>query len=235
MPLGDWPVALRNFTPAWSAWSSWVRTYASSERWIADCGAMIAAAPTLPLPERALATIAPTLQMAAGKVAGLMREHADDLVRRLGVEQRAGIDEDVAAVHDESVEGAVAEHHHLDALLGEAGRAQDRRCVVAQQLLDLGVADDRHAARQILRAGRRNRRTAAGRRHRNGGGKRERAPCWRHAPCPDRCPVLDHADLLPNGREPSDARHGGQRGLRSRLSHEKRRGIRQQRGGGSAQ
>ncbi len=47
--------------------------------------------------------------MAAGQVAGLVREHADDLVRRLGVEQRAGIDEDVAAVHDEGVEGAVVE------------------------------------------------------------------------------------------------------------------------------
>ena len=64
--------------------------------------------------------------MAAGEMAGLVREHADDLVRRLGVEQRAGIDEDVAAVHDEGVEGAVVEDDDLDVLLGEAGRLQDR-------------------------------------------------------------------------------------------------------------
>ena len=57
-------------------------------------------------------------QMAAGDVAGLVREHADDLVRRLGFEQRAGIDEDVPAVHDEGVEGAVVDDDDLDVLLG---------------------------------------------------------------------------------------------------------------------
>ena len=36
--------------------------------------------------------------------------------------------------------------HDLDVLLREPGGAQDRRGVVAQQLLDLGVADDRQAA-----------------------------------------------------------------------------------------
>ena len=86
--------------------------------------------------------------MTAGEVAGFVREHADDLVRRLGVEQRAGIDEDVAAVHDEGVEGAVVDDDDLDVLLGEAGHLQDRRGVVAQQLLDLGVADERQAARR---------------------------------------------------------------------------------------
>ena len=70
--------------------------------------------------------------MTAGEVPGLVREHADDLVRRLGFEQRAGIDEDVAAVHDEGVEGTVVEDDDLDVLLGEAGGAQDRRGVVAQ-------------------------------------------------------------------------------------------------------
>ena len=96
-------------------------------------------------------------QMAAGQMAGFVREHADDFVRRLGVEQRAGVDEDVAAVHDEGVEGAVVEHDHSDVLLGEAGRVQDRRRVIAQQLLDLGVADDRHAARGAFLRARRHR------------------------------------------------------------------------------
>ena len=41
---------------------------------------------------------------------------------------------------------AVVDDDDLDVLLGEAGGAQDRLGVVAQQLLDLGVADDRQAA-----------------------------------------------------------------------------------------
>ena len=53
--------------------------------------------------------LAQARQMAAGEVAGLVRQHADDLVRRLGIEQRAGVDEDVAAVHHEGVEAAVVD------------------------------------------------------------------------------------------------------------------------------
>ena len=56
-------------------------------------------------------------QMAAGDVAGLVRQHADDLVRRLRVDQRAGIDEDAAAVSDEGIEGAVVDDDDLDVLL----------------------------------------------------------------------------------------------------------------------
>ena len=135
-------------------------------------------------------------QMTAGQVAGLVREHADDFVRRLGVEQCAGIDEDVTPVHDEGVEGAVVEDDDLDVLLGQAGRLQDRRRVVAHQLLDFGVADDRRAARGgALGARLLGRRTAGGAAQRDGGDERKRAPGWRHAPCPDRCPVLDHAEM----------------------------------------
>ena len=47
---------------------------------------------------------------------------------------------------DEGVERAVVDDDDLDVLLGEPGRLQDRLRVVAQQLLDLGVADDRQAA-----------------------------------------------------------------------------------------
>ena len=82
-------------------------------------------------------------EMAAGEMAGFVREHADDLVRRLRLHHRAVIHEDAAAVGDESVEGALVDDHHLDVLLLEAGGAQDRPRIVAQQLLGLGVAQDR--------------------------------------------------------------------------------------------
>ena len=133
------------------------------------CGADNAAMPALPallLPERDAATIAPpprimamieavvarpqflaqARQMAAGNVAGLVGEHADHLVRRLRLHQRAGIDEDAPAVGDEGVEGAAVDDHDLDVLLRQPGRLQERLGVVAQQLLDLRVPHDRGAA-----------------------------------------------------------------------------------------
>ena len=82
-------------------------------------------------------------QMAAGQMPGLVREHADDLVRRLRLHDRAVIDEDAAAVGDERVERALVDDHHLDVLLFQTRGAQDRARVFAQQLLGLGVAQDR--------------------------------------------------------------------------------------------
>ena len=132
--------------------------------------------------------------MPTGKVAGLVGKHADDLVRCFGVKQGAGIDEDMAAVHYKSVEGAIVEHHHPHALLREVGGAQDRRRVFAQQLLDFGIADDRHTARGgILRPRRLKGGAAAGDHNRERDSQRERTARWRHALRPDRCPVLDHA------------------------------------------
>jgi hypothetical protein len=80
--------------------------------------------------------------MAAGEVAGLVREHADDLVRRLRLHDRAGIDEDAAAVGNERVEADLVDDHHLDVLLLQTRGAQDRPRVVAQELFGLGVTDE---------------------------------------------------------------------------------------------
>ena len=52
-------------------------------------------------------------EMAAGDVAGLVRDDADDLVRRLGIHEGADIDEDLLAVGDEGVEGAVVDEDDL--------------------------------------------------------------------------------------------------------------------------
>ena len=150
--------------------------------------------------------LAQALEMAAREMSGLVRKYADDLVRGLGVEQRAGIDEDVAAVHDKGVERTVAENDDPDILLGQSRRTQNRLCIVAQQLFDLGVADNRHAARRaVLRAHRRDGRSAAGSANRNRGEKRDRPGCWRLTPRPDRCAAQGHPDFLPDWRETSDA------------------------------
>ncbi len=79
--------------------------------------------------------------MAAGDVAGLVRDHADDLVRRLGLQQRARVDEHAAA-GDEGVEARIVDQDDVDARFRQAGGLEDRPRVVAHQRLDLGVAHD---------------------------------------------------------------------------------------------
>ncbi len=100
---------------------------------------------------RALHLLAHARQMAAGDMAGLVRQHADDLVRCFRLQQRAGVHEDALAVHDEGVERGIGDQHHADILLGEAGGRPDRPHIIAQQRLDLDVADD---VRALLLLGR---------------------------------------------------------------------------------
>ena len=87
------------------------------------------------------------LFVAAGDMAAFVRDDADDLVRRLGLHQRAGVDEQ-APSRDEGVEGRIVDQHDADAGAGEARRLEDRPRVVAHQRLDLGVAHHRHALRK---------------------------------------------------------------------------------------
>jgi hypothetical protein len=95
--------------------------------------------------------IAQARQVAACDVTRFMGEHADHLVRRVRLHQRASIDEDAAAVGDECVEGPIVDDYDLNILLAEPGGLQKRLGVVAQKLLDLGIADDRRALRGRLR------------------------------------------------------------------------------------
>ena len=97
-------------------------------------------------------------------MAGLMGEHADDLVRRFRLHHRAIVDEDAPSVGHEGVERALVDDHHLDVVLFETGGAQNGTRVVAQQLLGLGIAD--HGGPAILLGGG-NRRRKRDRRRRD--------------------------------------------------------------------
>ncbi len=94
-------------------------------------------------------------QMAARDMAGFVSQHADHLVRRLGFDQRADVDENLLPVGDEGVEAAVADQNDLRGARIDPGRAEDRSGIVAHELLDLRIADDLHARR--LRGRRRRR------------------------------------------------------------------------------
>ncbi len=106
-------------------------------------------------------------EMAAGDVAGFVRDHADHLVGRLGLGQQAGMDEDLHAVGDEGVDALVVDDVDLDREGIEAGRGEDRIGIGAQGRLDLGIADQAGAARLRLRLG--NRRQGQGSRQKQAG------------------------------------------------------------------
>ena len=65
-------------------------------------------------------------QMAARYVAGLVRDHARQLVRVLGPGQQPGVEEQVLAAGDEGVEGVVAQNDDVDGVRLEPGGAEDR-------------------------------------------------------------------------------------------------------------
>ena len=106
-------------------------------------------------------------QMAAGDMAGFVRQHADQLVRPLGAHDQAGVDEDALAARNEGVERAVLDDHDLDRAGIEAGRPPDRRHQGADGVLDLGVADQTEPL-TLLRNGGTKRRQREQREHRRG-------------------------------------------------------------------
>ena len=95
--------------------------------------------------------IAHARQMAAGDVPGLMRQNADRLVRRLRLEQQAGVNEDALAARHEGVDARILDQIDPDRLGIDARRLEDGAGIEAQQPLDLGIADERHVP--LLREG----------------------------------------------------------------------------------
>ena len=116
-------------------------------------------------------------EMPSGDMAALVREDADDLVRGLGVDQRSGVHEDVLAVRHEGIERPLADQHDLDGAGAQACRLGDRLQIVAHQLLDLGIADDRRPLGLRNGRNRRDRKT-----HAEGRGECRTAKPWSKNP-----------------------------------------------------
>ena len=85
-------------------------------------------------------------QMPAGDMAGLMGENADHLIRRLGLGQKPGMDEDALAAGDEGVDARIVDQIDVHRAGIETGRLEDRLGIEPHQAFDLGVADERGAA-----------------------------------------------------------------------------------------
>jgi len=71
-----------------------------------------------------------------------MRHHADELVRPLGADQKARIDEDVHAAGDEGVDVVDVQQIDMHRMGIEARRDEDRVGELADRGLDLRIADD---------------------------------------------------------------------------------------------
>ena len=91
--------------------------------------------------------------VAAGDVARLMGDDADELVWRFRLQDGARVDVDIAAVDDESVESVVAHDTHRDARRAEARGLENGARIVVEQVFDLGVADQWQALRRSLDRG----------------------------------------------------------------------------------
>ncbi len=87
-------------------------------------------------------------------MARFMREHAYDLIRALGLQDEAGIDEDVftfggqRALRRKGVKGRVAVDVELHGRRIDAGGFQERLLIAVERPFDLGVADDADALRR---------------------------------------------------------------------------------------
>ena len=81
-------------------------------------------------------------KMAAGDVARLMRQHADHLVRRLGLLQQPVSTKMRSGLPHEGVDGSVVDQIDMDRAGGETRHPEDVAGVNPQQPLDFGVADE---------------------------------------------------------------------------------------------
>ena len=80
--------------------------------------------------------------MAAMNVPGLVGDDANQLVRRLGLGDRAGIDEHVLSTDDERVERSVVNQVNLDIVARYVRRLEDRASVFRDESLGFRIANE---------------------------------------------------------------------------------------------
>lgn len=81
-------------------------------------------------------------QVAADDVTGLVGDHADHLIGVGRRHQEAGVEEDALAAGDKGVDPRIVDEVNVDRLGIEAARAEKWRSVGADDIFDLGVADE---------------------------------------------------------------------------------------------
>ena len=80
--------------------------------------------------------------------------HANDLIGRFALHERAGVDEDVASVDDEGVEDSAPHDPDRDTATTQPGGPEDRPCIVVHEPFDFGIANEREPLRFSLSRGR---------------------------------------------------------------------------------
>ena len=90
-------------------------------------------------------------QMTAGDMAGFVRDHPDQLVRRVGRDQQAGVNEDFLSAGDERVQRRRLHDQDFYGVRVDARGLEQWRAVDADGSFDFRIPDHREAAR--LRGG----------------------------------------------------------------------------------
>jgi hypothetical protein len=85
-------------------------------------------------------------QVAVLDMARLMRHHAGDLIGRIELHQKTGVDEHVLAFGDEGVNRRIVDDVEMHRRRIEIGGEKDGIEIAAQHALDFRVADQRHTA-----------------------------------------------------------------------------------------
>src|SRR5690606_12976613 len=86
-------------------------------------------------------------EMAAGDMAGLMRQNAEQLADIAYPQDQPGMDVDRLATGDEGVEAVILDEMNADTVGGKAGRREDWRQHRADASFQLRVADKGQATR----------------------------------------------------------------------------------------
>ena len=87
-------------------------------------------------------------EVPAGDVAGLVGDHPGELVGTVGLQDQAGVDEQVLPARHERVQHRVVDDVDVDRFRIEPGGGEDRVGDAADRGLDLGIADQAHGVRR---------------------------------------------------------------------------------------
>ena len=160
--------------------------------------------------------------MAAGDVPGLVRDHADQLVRRFRSQNQPGVHEDRLATGDEGVELIVLDQVDADIVRLEPGGAKDRGGHRADVVLDFGVADRAAGAKRRVRRSQEAQRGADGKPAQQ---TRERRCFHCPPPCPTRCrtnPAARYPAIAARARRGPTGRLAGRQEFTKRCHHPRR-------------
>ncbi|MDH3581731.1 MAG: hypothetical protein OEM91_14035 [Hyphomicrobiales bacterium] len=82
-------------------------------------------------------------EVATGDMSGFMGNDTDDLIGRITLHNRAGVDVNVSAIDDEGIENPTSDYSDRHASAAKPRRLEDRPGIVTQKAFYLSIANER--------------------------------------------------------------------------------------------